>query len=89
MDEIHEPKEIVSSRSGSAAAQPRTVVSWDARQAGQIGRDAMRALTLLHESFARNLNRMRWAPTCGWCLRRHWYPPSILPIETICGVFQK
>lgn len=55
MDEIHEPKEIVSSRSGSAAAQPRTVVSWDARQAGQIGRDAMRALTLLHESFARNL----------------------------------
>ena len=33
----------------------QSVMPWDARQAGQIGREPMRAITLLHESFARNL----------------------------------
>jgi flagellar motor switch protein FliM len=37
------------------AAPSQTVAVWDARQSGQIGREPMRAITLLHESFARNL----------------------------------
>jgi flagellar motor switch protein FliM len=36
----------------SAGAQ---VERWDVRRAGQIGREQLRAVTLLHESFARNL----------------------------------
>ncbi|HXY78141.1 MAG TPA: hypothetical protein VEH47_04965 [Candidatus Acidoferrales bacterium] len=38
----------------SAAAQPR-VEPWDLRRAGQIGREQLEAITLLHEGFARNL----------------------------------
>lgn len=33
----------------------KNVVRWDARQAGQIGREQMRALSAQHENFARNL----------------------------------
>jgi flagellar motor switch protein FliM len=41
---------------GSLFASPsQTIHLWDARQSGQIGREPMRAITLLHESFARNL----------------------------------
>lgn len=36
-------------------SKEKSVVPWDARQAGQIGREQMRAIDLLHESFARNL----------------------------------
>src|SRR5271165_1865877 len=36
--------------SAGAAVQP-----WDIRQAGQIGRDQMRSISQLHESFARKL----------------------------------
>jgi flagellar motor switch protein FliM len=36
--------------SGSSEVKP-----WDARQAGQIGREQVRSISLLHEGFARNL----------------------------------
>jgi len=38
----------------SATAEPR-VEPWDGRRAGQIGREQLQAITLLHETFARNL----------------------------------
>lgn len=34
---------------------PPQVESWDLRRAGQIGREQLQAITLLHEGFARNL----------------------------------
>jgi len=37
-----------------SSAGPR-VEPWDARRAGQIGREQLQAITLLHETFARNL----------------------------------
>ena len=37
------------------ASAQHAVALWDARRAGQIGREPLRAITLLHESFARNL----------------------------------
>jgi flagellar motor switch protein FliM len=37
------------------AVRGKSVIPWDARQAGQIGREQMRAVSALHESFARNL----------------------------------
>lgn len=43
-----------AAQAGGSAPQP-SVALWDARQAGQIGREPMRAITMLHESFARNL----------------------------------
>ncbi|MGA3089077.1 MAG: flagellar motor switch protein FliM [Terriglobales bacterium] len=43
-------------RSGSAASASGPVVqAWDVRQAGQIGREQLRAINQLHELFARNL----------------------------------
>ena len=43
-------------RSGGAAAVSGPVVQpWDIRQAGQIGREHLRAINQLHENFARNL----------------------------------
>ncbi len=43
-------------RSGGAAAASGPVVqAWDIRQAGQIGREHLRAINQLHENFARNL----------------------------------
>jgi flagellar motor switch protein FliM len=50
---------VRAARSGGAPAarQPQAsrVEPWDARRAGQIGREQLEAITLLHESFARNL----------------------------------
>jgi flagellar motor switch protein FliM len=45
------------SRSGEGGAQPAQirVEPWDARRAGQIGREQLHAITQLHESFARSL----------------------------------
>ena len=40
---------------GSLSSQP-VVQPWDIRQAGQIGREQMRAINQLHEVFARNLS---------------------------------
>jgi flagellar motor switch protein FliM len=39
----------------STPAAPVHVEPWDVRRAGQIGREQLQAITLLHESFARNL----------------------------------
>lgn len=39
----------------SEAAPQAHVESWDVRRAGQIGREQLQAITLLHEGFARNL----------------------------------
>src|SRR5215475_3263865 len=49
---------VRAARSGSGEAQgPRQphVEPWDVRRAGQIGREQLQAITLLHEGFARNL----------------------------------
>lgn len=41
---------------GGAAGEREAVVAlWDARRAGQIGRDQLQAISTLHETFARNL----------------------------------
>ena len=40
---------------GPDTAREKRVAAWDARHAGQIGREQMRAISALHESFARNL----------------------------------
>lgn len=48
---------VRASREGKAPGllRSKSVTSWDARQAGQIGREQMRAVSALHEGFARNL----------------------------------
>jgi flagellar motor switch protein FliM len=49
---------IRAARSGGADTflpQPPKVEPWDARRAGQIGREQLAAITTLHEGFARNL----------------------------------
>jgi len=51
---------VRAARSGAAAAPERKppaakIERWDARRAGQIGREQLEAITLLHEGFARNL----------------------------------
>jgi flagellar motor switch protein FliM len=48
---------VQAARTGGGAAlpaQPR-VEPWDVRRAGQIGREQLQAITLLHEGFARSL----------------------------------
>jgi flagellar motor switch protein FliM len=50
---------VKATRAGQAepsAAAP-VVQSWDVRQAGQVGRDQLRAINQLHEAFARKLTR--------------------------------
>src|SRR5438105_8479290 len=43
-------------RGGSAGTQAmQDVQPWNIKQAGQIGREQMKAINLLHEGFARNL----------------------------------
>jgi flagellar motor switch protein FliM len=42
-------------RGAESKQRQKSVSPWDARQAGQIGREQMRAINALHESFARNL----------------------------------
>jgi flagellar motor switch protein FliM len=42
-------------QSGAAVVRQKSVAAWDARQAGQIGREQMRAINTLHEGFARDL----------------------------------
>lgn len=50
---------VRAARGGQSSAAPppahQVVQPWDIRQAGQIGREQMRAINQLHESFARNL----------------------------------
>jgi len=50
---------VRAARGGNAgaggAAQPPVVARWDARQASQIGREQVQAISVLHEGFARNL----------------------------------
>ena len=42
-------------RPGSDACGPATRRTWDVRRGGQIGREQLQTITLLHEGFARNL----------------------------------
>jgi len=42
-------------RSAEAGSREPLVTTWDVRQVGQIGREQMRSINLLHEGFARNL----------------------------------
>ena len=42
-------------KAGPREARQKAVTPWDARQAGQIGREQMRSINTLHEEFARNL----------------------------------
>ena len=48
---------VRAARSGTATAGSAgpVVQAWDVRQAGQIGREQLRAINQLHELFARNL----------------------------------
>src|ERR1700758_1396371 len=49
---------VLAARGGATASAPVNapiVQRWDVRQIGQIGRDQMRAINVLHEAFARNL----------------------------------
>ena len=47
---------VRAARGGQKSApKQKNVSEWDARQAGQIGGDQMRAISVLHEGFARNL----------------------------------
>jgi len=50
---------VQRARSGAATAAPAKpqthVEPWDVRRAGQIGREQLQAITLIHENFARNL----------------------------------
>jgi flagellar motor switch protein FliM len=47
---------VQAARGAATAAHREAVVTrWDARQAGQIGREQIQAITSLHEGFARNL----------------------------------
>lgn len=48
---------VRAARSGGASELPQQpkVEAWDLRRAGQIGREQLQAITLLHEAFARNL----------------------------------
>jgi flagellar motor switch protein FliM len=49
---------VRAARGGQQASAPvpsSNVTAWDATRAGQIGSDQVRAISLLHESFARNL----------------------------------
>lgn len=64
MDKVLNQEEIDAmvraARSGGAAVQTSAqtkvhVESWDIRRAGQIGREQLQAITLLHEGFARSL----------------------------------
>jgi flagellar motor switch protein FliM len=47
---------VLAARGGADTSASRsTVQRWDAKQAGQIGREQMKAINSLHEGFARNL----------------------------------
>ena len=49
---------VLAARGGAAPeakAKQKKIVPWDVRQAAQIGREQMHAISLLHEGFARNL----------------------------------
>src|ERR1700758_4406379 len=49
---------VLAARGGAAgkdSPHAPNIKRWDVRQAGQIGREQMRAINLLHEAFARNL----------------------------------
>ncbi len=43
------------SQAPPSSAKQKVVSAWDARQAGQIGREQMRSINTLHEGFARDL----------------------------------
>jgi flagellar motor switch protein FliM len=46
---------VRAARGGAAADDAPVVSAWNARQAGQIGRDQLQSINALHEGFARNL----------------------------------
>src|SRR5215475_5527591 len=50
---------VRAARGAGTATEPankqKKIVAWDVRQAAQIGREQMHAISLLHEGFARNL----------------------------------
>jgi len=47
---------VRAARGGAtAAAKAPTVVAWDVHKAGQIGREQVHSISVLHEAFARNL----------------------------------
>ena len=58
MEQIRQPETNPVSNARRERAMPRArhkiVSKWDAHRAGQVGAEASRALTMLHESFARN-----------------------------------
>lgn len=71
---------VRAARSGKGAAGTQAsgpvVERWDLRQAGQIGRDQMRSISQLHETFARNLTHsisayLRVAFECGLVSAEH------------------
>ncbi len=49
---------VQAARGGSGSGSPRgvNVIRWDARQAGQLGRQQLQAISALHEAFAGNLS---------------------------------
>jgi len=54
--EIDDMVRAARSGGGAAASTGPVVQPWDVRQAGQIGPEQLRAITQLHEAFARNLS---------------------------------
>ncbi len=46
---------VRAARGGKSESQEKNVTLWDARQAGQIGREQMKVINSLHETFARSL----------------------------------
>jgi flagellar motor switch protein FliM len=48
---------VRAARGGKSQPQEKSVTVWDARQAGQIGREQMKVINSLHETFARSLTR--------------------------------
>jgi flagellar motor switch protein FliM len=48
-------KAALAGHAAAPSAFPQVVQPWDVRQAGQIGRDQLRAISQLHEVFARKL----------------------------------
>jgi flagellar motor switch protein FliM len=54
-EEIDDMVRAARSGTATAGAADPVVQAWDVRQAGQIGREQLRAINQLHELFARNL----------------------------------
>ncbi len=83
---------VRAARGGAGGAGPAgqapVAVRWDVRQAGQIGKDQVQAISNLHEGFARNLTHSV-GPICGWSSPPLWFRPSTLPTANFCREFPK